>query len=114
MKVENYHFEPIPKKLYPQVIFHLEQQISKSIPFLEKNLERIVNYIKKENELNNFIEIDLPFFDSNISFSIFLHQNKIIISIKYYNDSYTVGHLILNGSDYMDIENIKKIGMNFT
>jgi len=109
MKIDNYHFEPIPKKLPPQQIFELKGQISKSIPFIEKNLERLVTYLKKEDNWNNFLEIDLPFFDSNISFRIVLNEGKINILVLSYNDSNLLGHLILDGSDYMDKENIKKL-----
>jgi len=72
----------------------------------------LISYIKKENNLKNHIEIDLPFFDSNICFGIFLHDGKIIISVKSYNDSDLVGYLIFNGSDYMDKEKIKKLVTN--
>ena len=109
MKIDNYHFEPIPKKINSQQLFELKRQILQSIPFLQKNLERMVTYLKKESNLNNFIEIDLPFFDSNISFRIFMFKEKIVISVISYNDSDHLGHLIINDPNYLDIENIKKL-----
>jgi len=105
---DGFHFEPLDDNLTTEQIVRIENQISNSMPFLEKNLGRIITYLNKENEFKNHVEIDLPFLDSNISFRVFLNDNKIVILVMNFNDSKMFGYLILNGLDFMDKENVKK------
>jgi len=105
---EDFHFEPLGDNLATEQIVIIENQIFNSMPFLEKNLGRIITYLKKENEFKNRVEIDLPFLGSNISFRVFLNNNKIVILVMNVKDSRMFGYLILKGSDFMDKENVKK------
>jgi len=104
-----HHFEPIGK--YGQDhIDEIEKQITKAIPFLQKNLSRNIEYLKKEESLKSYIEINLPFFDSNLSFQINLYDGKVLILIKSWDDKSFFGYLILEGFDCMDENVLKRIG----
>ena len=108
----NYHFEPLDEKSSLRKVADLElkNQIAKSIPFLEKNLDRLLEYIKKEEDMKNYIEINLPFFDSSIAYKINRFYGKIIISVLNFDDSKIFGHLIIDGYDCLDKNGIKKFG----
>ena len=107
-----YKFEPLDENFPQDKLFELERQISKSIPFLEKNLPRLLDYLKKEDDMKNYIEINLPFFESNISFKINLFHEKIIISVMLYDDTEIFGHLIIDGYDCLDKKGIIELGGN--
>ena len=107
-----YDFEPLYEDFPPKRLHELKNQISKSTPFLEKNLDRLIDYLKNEESLNNYIEINLPFFDSNISYKINLYNGKIIISVMNHDDSKIFGHLIIDGYDCLDKKGIKELGLN--
>ena len=107
-----YKFEPLDENFPQDELFELERQISKSIPFLEKNLPRLLDYLKKEDDMKNYIEINLPFFESNISFKINLFHEKIIISVMLYDDTEIFGHLIIDGYDCLDKKGITELGGN--
>jgi len=113
----SYRFEPImdrkewEKEGQITRLNELERQISKSIPFLEKNLDRLLEYIKKEDSLKNYIEISLPFFDSNISYKFNLYSGKWIISVMSFEDSVIYGHLLIDGYDCLDKKGIKDLGL---
>jgi len=129
----NYHFEPINKELTSEQVNELEKKISKSISFIEKNLTRLSNYLKNEEEAGNYIEINLPKLDSELSFKINLYYGKIIISIicsrtktgeqiqeepkdvlfnplKTGPDYEIVGHLMIDGLDCLAKDDIKRLG----
>jgi len=108
-----YTFETLYDNFPPKRLHELKKQISKSLPFLEKNLDRLLDYLKKEESLNNYIEINLPFFDSNISYKINLFSGKIIISVMAHDDSQIYGHLLLDGYDCLDKKGMKEHGLNF-
>ena len=107
-----YKFEPLDENFPQDKLFELERQISKSIPFLEKNLPRLLDYLKKEDDMKNYIEINLPFFESNISFKINIFHEKIIISVMLYDDTEIFGHLIIDGYDCLDKKGIIELGGN--
>ena len=107
-----YKFEPLDENFPQDELFELERQISKSIPFLEKNLPRLLDYLKKEDDMKNYIEINLPFFESNISFKINIFHEKIIISVMLYDDTEIFGHLIIDGYDCLDKKGITELGGN--
>jgi len=104
-----YKFEPI-KKIKELELVEIEKQISKSMPFLEKNFDRILDYIRKEDELENYIEINLPFFGSNLSFKLNLYYRKIMVSVMSHDDSEILGHLLIDGYDCLDKNEIQKLG----
>jgi len=105
-----YNFEPLYDDFPPRKLVELKKQIENSIPFLEKNIDRLLDYLKKENKLENYIEINLPFLDSNISYKISLFYGKIIVSIMRYDDSVIFGHLLLDGYECLGKEEIQKLG----
>ena len=107
--MDNYHFEPINDKVKREQIFEVKRHIAKALPFIEKNLERLVNYLKNEENLNNKIEIDLPIFNSNISFRIFLYEGKIITIVMNYEDLTMLGYFVKKNQDFMILEDVKKI-----
>ena len=106
----NYRFELLDEKTPPNNPPEFESQIAKSMPFLEKNLDRLLEYIKKEEGMKNYIEINLPFFDSNIAYKISRFYGKVIISVLKYDDSRIYGHLLIDGYDCLDKNGIKKLG----
>jgi len=106
----SYKFEPLDENFPQNKLFELERQISKSIPFLEKNLPRLLDYLKKEDGMKNYIEINLPFFESNISFKLNLFHEKIIISVMLYDDTAIFGHLLIDGYDCLDKKGIIELG----
>jgi len=110
----NYDFEPLFDDFPPKRLHELKNQISKSIPFLEKNLDRMIDYLKKEESLNNYIEINLPFFDSNLSYKINLYNGKLIISVMNQDDSKIFGHLLIENYDCLDKNGIKQLGFQST
>ena len=107
-----FRFEPLDEKFPPNRLLELKNQIEKSMPFLEKNLDRLLNYLKKEADFDNYIEINLPFLDSNISYKLNLYYEKIIISVMNYDDSRIFGHLLIEGYDCLDKNGIKELGLN--
>ena len=107
----NYQFEQLDEKFPSDKLLELKRQITKSIPFLEKNLDRILEYLRKEDSLKNYIEINLPFLDLNISYKINLYSQKIIITVMNYNDSNIFGHLLIDGYDCLNKKEIKKLGL---
>jgi len=64
--MKNFQFKPIKK--YEKILREnegyddIKNQITKAIPFLEKNLDRLIQYLRTEENLNTYIEINLPFF----------------------------------------------------
>ena len=107
-----YKFEPLDENFPQDELFELERQISKSIPFLEKNLPRLLDYLKKEDDMKNYIEINLPFFESNISFKLNFYHKKLIISVMLYDDTEIFGHLLIDEYDCLDKKGIIKLGGN--
>jgi len=107
-----YKFEPLDENFPQNELFELERQISKSIPFLEKNLPRLLDYLKKEDDMKNYIEINLPFFESNISFKLNFYHKKLIISVMLYDDTEIFGHLLIEGYDCLDKKGILELGGN--
>jgi len=127
-----YQFEPINQELKPKQITELDRKISNSMPFLEKNFERLLNYLKKEEEFGNYIEINLPKTDSDLFFKLNLYKGKIIISViklssktqgetqedeiiafdptKKSPNYEIVGHLLIDGFDCLGKEEIRKLG----
>lgn len=106
----NYRFEVFDEKSPHPRPRELEHQIAKSIPFLEENLDRLLDFIKKMEDSNTYIEINLPFFESNISYKINRFYDKIIISVLKYDDTTVYGHLLIDGYDCLDKNGIKKLG----
>ena len=98
------------EQLSTNKIAKIEVQIKKSISFLDKNLDRFLSYLHKEKELGNYIEIDMPIFESNLSIKINLFYEKILISVMNHKDSEFFGSLIIEGYDCLDKESIEKIG----
>jgi len=105
--MKNFHFESLENK---HVEDEIKNEISKAIPFLEKNLDRLIQYLRTEENLNTYIEINLPFLDSNISFQINLYSGKILILVRSFDDKTFYGYLILEGYDCIEKEGLKKIG----
>jgi len=112
--INNHRFEPLNEKFTPEQITELEKKISKSIPFIEKNLSRLVDYLKKEEEADNYIEINLPKLDSDLCFKLNLYYGKILVSVMRASNYEIVGHLLINGFDCLDAKEIKKLGNLFT
>ncbi len=108
----SYKFEPLDENFPQNRLFELERQISKSIPFLEKNLPRLLDYLKKEDDMKNYIEINLPFFESNISFKLNFYHKKLIISVMLYDDTEIFGHLLIDEYDCLDKKGIIELGGN--
>ena len=105
----SYHFEPI-KKMLKSNLNEINKEISQSLPILEANLDRLLEYIKKEEERNIYIEIDLPMLDSNLSFKLNRFYKKNLISVMNNTDSEIFGHLIINGYECLDSKELKKLG----
>ncbi len=83
----NYKFEPLYNDFPEKKLLELERQISNSIPFLETHLDRMIEFLKKEESLENYVEVNLPFFESNISYKLNLFHGKLIISVMLFDDS---------------------------
>ena len=108
-----YDFEPLDENLQSKKLTELKNQIKISMPFLEKNLDRILGYLKKEEKLKNYLEINLPILDSNISYKMNLYDKKVIITVMSYDDSKIYGHLLIDGYDCLDKKGIKEQGLKF-
>ena len=106
----NYHFDPISEELTSEQILEFEKNISKSVPFMEKNLKRLLNYLKKQEEAGNYIEINLPKLDSELCFKLNLYCGKIIVSVMKGSNYEIVVHLLINGFDCLDKNEIKRLG----
>ena len=108
-----YEFEPLDENIPSKKLHDLKSQIKNSVPFLEENLDRILGYLKKEEKLKNYLEINLPIFDSNISYKMNLYDKKIIITVMSHDDSKIYGHLLIDGYDCLDKKGIKEQGLKF-
>ena len=106
----NFHLEPISEDLTQEQTLELEKKISKSIPFLVENLNRLQNYLKKEEENENYIEINLPELDSEFCFKLNRYYGKIIISVMKGINYEIVGHLLIDGFDCLDKNEIMRLG----
>ena len=105
----SYQFEP-NEKIAKSNLNEINKEISQSLPILEANLDRLLEYIKKEEERNIYIEIDLPMLDSNLSFKLNRFYKKNLISVMNHTDSEIFGHLIINGYECLDSKELKKLG----
>ena len=104
-----YSFEPIIE-IKENRLIDIEKKIEQFMPVLEKNFPRLLGYLTQEDELGNYIEINIPFLESNLSFKINLYYKKILISVMNHTDSEIFGHLILEGYDCLDKDGISKLG----
>ena len=109
----NYKFEPLYNDFPEKKLLELERQISNSIPFLETHLDRMIEFLKKEESLENYVEVNLPFFESNISYKLNLFHGKLIISVMLFDDSKILGHLIIDNYDCLGKMEIIKLGGEF-
>ena len=66
---KSYRFEPLFEIKPETKLLEIQNEILQSFDFLMKHLDRLVSYLKKENELKNYIEIDLPVLDLSISYN---------------------------------------------
>jgi len=106
----NYKFEPLNPKMSNDEIVEIEKQISNATHFLENNLNRLLEYLKNEEQKNNYIEIDMPLLESNLSFKFNLYFGKLMVSVMNYDDSKILGQLTIDGFDCLDINEIKSLG----
>jgi len=106
----NYKFEPLNPKMSNDEIVEIEKQISNATHLLENNLNRLLEYLKNEEQKNNYIEIDVPFLESNLSFKFNLYFEKLMVSVMRYDDSKILGQLIIDGFDCLGINEIKTLG----
>jgi len=106
----NYKFEPLNPKMSNNEIVEIEKQISNATHLLENNLNRLLEYLKNEEQKNNYIEIDMPFLESNLSFKFNLYFGKLMVSVMNYDDSKILGQLTIDGFDCLDINEIKTLG----
>jgi len=106
----NYKFEPLNPKMQPIKIVEIEKQISNATHLLENNLNRLLEYLKNEEQKNNYIEIDMPFLESNLSFKFNLYFEKLMVSVMNYDDSKILGQLVIDSFDCLDINEIKSLG----
>ena len=108
-------YEFIPNtKLSDNKVIEIKEKIEKSVLFLENTFGRCLSYLYKEKELDNYIEIDLPLFESDITIKINLFYEKILVSVMNHKDSEFFGYLIIEGFDCLDNESIKEIGKNIS
>lgn len=106
----NYKFEPLDLNMSNDEIVEIEKQISNATHLLENNLNRLLEYLKNEEQKNNYIEIDMPFLESNLSFKFNLYFEKLMVSVMRYDDSKILGQLIIDGFDCLGINEIKTLG----
>ena len=106
----SYTFESLKEILPPTKLMEIENEISESISFLEKNLNRLLDYLKKENDLGNYIEIDLPVLNLSISYRLNLFYDKLMVSVVSWDNSEIFGHLILKEYDCLDLKGIREMG----
>ena len=98
------------KEIKENRLIDIEKKISQFIPILENNFPRLLDFLKKEEKMGNYIEINMPFLESNLSFKFNLFYKKILISVMNHTDSEIFGHLIIEGYDCLDKEGISKLG----
>jgi len=106
----NYKFEPLDLNMSNDKKVEIEKQISNATHLLENNLNRLLEYLKNEEQKNNYIEIDMPFLESNLSFKFNLYFEKLMVSVMRYDDSKILGQLIIDGFDCLGINEIKTLG----
>jgi len=106
----NYKFEPTDEKFSPTKILEIEQEIHQSIEFLQKHLERLLDYLKAEKNLGNYIEISLPVLDLSITYKINLFYDKILISVFKYDFSEFYGYVLFEDLDCLDSKKLKIMG----
>jgi len=106
----NYKFEALNPKISKAELVEIEKQISNATRLLETNLNGLLEYLKNEEQKNNYIEIDMPFLESNLSFKFNLYFEKLMVSVMNYNDSKILGQLIIDGFDCLGINEIKSLG----
>jgi len=104
-----YSFEPIANNIPEPRQSELKSEIRESFPILEKSLRRLLDYLKKEQKNENYIEIELPILHLGISYRISRLYEKIVITVMKWNSSEIYGHLIVDGYDCIGEQEIKKI-----
>ena len=105
-----YSFEPIEPDFPKKKLEDIEKQISKSIGFLGKHIDRLLEFLKKEEKMKNYIEISLTVLGTNISYKLNYFYGGLIISVMFYDDSKIFGHLLIQGYDCLDRRKIIELG----
>jgi hypothetical protein len=103
-----YSFEPLNRISGPSST-EIENEINESFPILEKNLGRLLDYLKKEQEYQNYIEIELPILHLGISYKLSILYEKIVITVMKWNSSEIYGHLLIENYDCIGQKDIKKL-----
>jgi len=104
-----FHFEPF-KEMGKINVEKLQKEISNSFPTLEHNLDRLLDYLRKEEEAENYIEINLPIINSDLCFKLNLYYGKVIISVIISPNFEIIGHLLIDGFDCLGAKEIKRLG----
>jgi len=81
---------------------HLELELLQKLP-------KLYDFLKKENEAGNGIEIHVPFFEVNSTVILSILKKKILISILDHKDSKVYGNLLVDGYDCVSIDELKKL-----
>lgn len=106
----DFRFQQKDETLPSTKLSEIRNEISISINFLKANIDRLIEYLRKEDALNNYIEIDLPVLDLSINYKLSLFYNKLIISVVKFDNSEFYGHLMLDGYDCLDENGIMNLG----
>jgi len=104
-----FHFEPL-KEIGEINVGKLQKEISNSFPILENNLNRLLDYLRKEENAENYIEINLPIINSDLCFKLNLYYDKLIISVMSGPNFEIIGHLLIDGFDCLGAKEIRRLG----
>jgi hypothetical protein len=105
-KCVGFKFEPLSTINTDEI----NNMIKNSLPLLTKNLDRFITYLKNESDAGNYVEIDFPVLDSNISYKLNLFFDKLMVSVMHFDDSKVLGHLSIDNYDCLDTLQIKSLG----
>jgi len=112
--MDSYIFEPLGILNPPFKKLEIENEIQHSIPYLIKNLERIMIFLSQEHNIGTYLEVELPILDMSITYKISFYFNKLLISVLRYDSTEFYGHIILPNYDCLKLDDIKKLGVGKT
>jgi len=88
----------------------LTNKITKIKNSLEKKLPKFIEFLDKEAQQENYVEIHCPFFDYDISVMLAKLKERYLFSVLNHNNSRIYGNLLIDDYPCIKTNELKKFG----